>query len=72
MALNAFDIRVASATPDTLILHTITKNKLSITFNIPETIIIYRGLLVSPMLRNMAEPKLYITINGRPLMYILK
>ena len=56
--LTAFESTVAMATPLTFILSTMTKNRLRITFRIPETVSAASGIFVSPMLRKMAASKL--------------
>ena len=57
-------VNVASATPATSILNTITNIKFNITFTTPATIRNISGLFVSPMARNMAAPKLYKATKG--------
>ena len=63
---------VAIATPDTPSLNTITSIRLSTVFTIPATIRLYSGLLLSPVLLRIDEPKSYNIINGIPRRYILR
>ena len=69
-ALTALAIEVAIATPATLILKTMTRTRLRMVFTIPATTNIYNGRRVSPILLNMAEPKLNIMKNGMPKKYM--
>lgn len=54
-ALTAVEITVARATPTTLSLHTITKNRFKITFTAPEKIKAVSGVLLSPFALKAAE-----------------
>jgi len=56
--LTAFEITVASATPTTLSFKPMTKIRLSITLITPPNPNDHNGLLLSPLLRKTAEPKL--------------
>jgi hypothetical protein len=56
--LTALASTVAMATPSTSIPITITKNKLAATFSIPPITRQIRGVLVLPLLRNIADSKL--------------
>ena len=56
--LTTFASTVAIATPSTVLLRTMTKNRLSITFRTPESASAISGVFVSPALRNMAASKL--------------
>ena len=69
--LTAFATTVAMATPFTVILSTMTKNRLRSTFSTPDMASATRGIFVSPMLLNIAASKLYRSITGIPRRYIL-
>ena len=56
--LTTFEITVAIATPFTVILRTITKNRFKITFRTPDIARALRGIFVSPILLKMAASKL--------------
>lgn len=64
------DTVLAMATPATLSWHTITKNRFSITFTMPATIIMISGRRVSPAALSTALPKLYTASAGIPKKYI--
>ena len=64
--LITFDMTVARATPTTLILNPTTNITFRITFTTPPTARAINGLLLSPLLRRTAEPKLYSIMNGVP------
>ena len=70
--LIAFDMTVAIATPFTVICKTATKNRLRSTFNTPEKARAARGVFVSPTLRKIAASKLYSSMTGIPIRYILR
>ena len=63
-ALIAFAMPVAMATPSTPIFKTITKKRFSMALATPATTRMYKGRLVSPMLRRIAAPKLKIRKKG--------
>ena len=59
-------ITLAIATPSAAIWHFMTKNRLSITFSMPDTVRYSSGLFVSPAALSTPLPKLYTAIAGRP------
>ena len=65
-------IILASATPDTPILHTITKNRFNIILTIPAVIRYISGLFVSPTALSTPFPKLYMASAGEPHRYIIR
>ena len=68
--LIALDITVAMATPFTVILRTITKNKFKSTLRQPESASTISGVFVSPTLLKTADRKLYNSITGKPSRYM--
>ena len=71
-ALIALAMPVAIATPSTPIFSTMTKNRLSMALATPATTRMYKGRLVSPMLRSMAAPKLKMRKKGMLRKYICR
>ena len=68
--LTILEITVAIATPVTPRWKTITRKRLRAAFKTPATVRQYRGRFVSPILLNIAAPKLYSIIKGIPRKYI--
>ena len=60
------EVTVAMATPATSRCTTMTRNRFRSTLAMPETIRHSSGVRVSPLLRKMADSKLYSRITGIP------
>ena len=63
---------LAIATPSAAMWHFMTKNRLSITFSMPDIVRYSSGLFVSPAALSTPLPKLYTAIAGMPSAYMLK
>ena len=67
--LDVAGVALASATPATSRLQTMTKNRFRRIFSTPAKLRMYSGFLVSPMALNTALPKLYRASAGIPRKY---